>query len=596
MDLQVDPLNCGLCGQVCESGQACVDGVCGCAPGLTLCVGACVDTAGDPAHCGGCGVACTGGQFCQNSVCACPAGQQLCAAQCADTATDASNCGSCGTVCSAGQSCEGGACVGGAGGAAGTGGTGTGGERATGGDATGGLATGGNAGTGGAGTGGERATGGDATGGLATGGDAGTGGAGAGGDLATGGDATGGVGTGGTPPEGDYYVAPDGNDSNPGTIDQPFATMQRGQEAAQAGEIVYFRGGTYVYSGGSDVGVLLDKSGQPDQRINYWAYPGEQPVFDFFGLNPQARITGFRVRADWIHLRGLELQGVQQILTDVNESWCIHIQGSNNIFEHLNLHDNEGPGLFVNGGGNNQVINCDSHHNYDADRGGENADGFGCHSTSDGNVFTGCRAWYNSDDGFDFINSPGVCTVEHSWAFYNGFVPDTSTGAGNGAGIKAGGFTNNIPATIPRHVARFNVAWGNRRQGFYANHHEGGIDWINNTAYNNGQRNFDMLADEGAAAHYLRNNVAFGSGGTISNQTDSEIDDAYNSWNLSVEATAADFVSVSEDQAVASRQPDGSLPDVDFLKLAAGSDLIDAGQDVGFPYNGSAPDLGAFEY
>jgi len=31
------------------------------------------------------------------------------------------------------------------------------------------------------------------------------------------------------------------------------------------------------------------------------------------------------------------------------------------------------------------------------------------------------------------------------------------------------------------------------------------------------------------------------------------------------------------------------------LRLAAGSDLIDAGTNVGLPFNGTAPDLGAFE-
>ena len=44
------------------------------------------------------------------------------------------------------------------------------------------------------------------------------------------------------------------------------------------------------------------------------------------------------------------------------------------------------------------------------------------------------------------------------------------------------------------------------------------------------------------------------------------------------------------------RKADGSLPDVGFLKLKAGSRAIDKGEDIGFPFAGSAPDLGAFEY
>ncbi len=38
------------------------------------------------------------------------------------------------------------------------------------------------------------------------------------------------------------------------------------------------------------------------------------------------------------------------------------------------------------------------------------------------------------------------------------------------------------------------------------------------------------------------------------------------------------------------------LPDIDFLRLRENSDLIDKGTNVGLPYNGDAPDLGAFEH
>jgi hypothetical protein len=399
-----------------------------------------------------------------------------------------------------------------------------------------------------------------------------------------------------------YYVAAaGGNDSNPGTEAAPFATIARGQVAASPGDTVYIRGGQYTYAGSaSAVGVTFDKSGAENRRINYWAYPGEKPVFDFFGMNAQARLYGFRVTGSWLHFRGLELRGVQQILTNVNESWALRVEnGSHNIFELLDIHHNEGPGLFIQSGSNNQVLNVDSHDNYDPDRGGGNADGFGCHTTGTGNIFTGCRAWSNSDDGYDFINSPGACTVERSWAFKNGFVPGTTTPAGNGAGFKAGGFGLNrstFPATIPLHVVRFNVAWSNRRQGFYANHHPGRIDWLNNTAFDN-PLNFDMLADVGAAAHYLRNNLAAGTGTALANATQSEIDDGSNSWSLSkITVSDADFVSLSDAQATSPRTADGGLPYLTFLRLTPESDLIDKGEGVGFPYIGAAPDLGAFEF
>jgi hypothetical protein len=53
---------------------------------------------------------------------------------------------------------------------------------------------------------------------------------------------------------------------------------------------------------------------------------------------------------------------------------------------------------------------------------------------------------------------------------------------------------------------------------------------------------------------------------------------------------------ISDSGMLGPRQADGSLPQIYFLQLADGSDLIDAGTDVGFAYLGNAPDIGAFEF
>lgn len=408
---------------------------------------------------------------------------------------------------------------------------------------------------------------------------------------------------------GEYYISTTGNDSNPGTIEQPFASLQRAQQAVSAGDTVWIRGGVYNFTAGagaSENAVLFNKSGTPGNRINYWAMPGEQPIFDFYNYLPVERIRGFSVVADYLHFKGLELRGVQQVITNVNESWAIRVEGGGgdyNIFEQLNLHHNEGPGLFIQNGGNNLVLNSDSHHNYDPDRGGENADGFGSHSNDDGNIFIGNRAWHNSDDGYDFINSDGVVVIENSWAWHNGYIPDTNTPAGNGAGIKAGGFLlnpNNFPAPqdVPRNVVSNNVSFDNRVQGFYANHHPGAIEWLNNTAFDN-PRGFDLINDvdpvNWPAEHYLRNNISYGNNDNLANDNQAQIDDEFNSWNGGFDVFAADFLSLDMTGVDGARQADGSLPILDFLRLVPDSDLINAGINVGLPFNGSAPDLGAFE-
>jgi hypothetical protein len=72
-----------------------------------------------------------------------------------------------------------------------------------------------------------------------------------------------------------------------------------------------------------------------------------------------------------------------------------------------------------------------------------------------------------------------------------------------------------------------------------------------------------------------------------------------NGWQSPFSTTSADFVSIDPSAAYGPRKADGSLPDIAFMRLAGTSDLIDGGTiitEVNRPYNGSAPDLGAFEY
>jgi hypothetical protein len=93
----------------------------------------------------------------------------------------------------------------------------------------------------------------------------------------------------------------------------------------------------------------------------------------------------------------------------------------------------------------------------------------------------------------------------------------------------------------------------------------------------------------------LRNNLSFN--GTIRNCDGAGIDASHNSWDISeIKVSADDFISIDTTGVFGPRKEDGSLPDVKFLRLKKGSDLIDKGEDVGLPFSGIAPDLGAFEF
>ncbi|MEV4049871.1 right-handed parallel beta-helix repeat-containing protein [Amycolatopsis sp. NPDC049688] len=406
-----------------------------------------------------------------------------------------------------------------------------------------------------------------------------------------------------------YYVAPSGSDSAAGTQAAPWASVAHAQAVAQAGDTVYLRGGTYGYSrankacaSGTDRvdAITLNKSGSSGNPIRYWAYPGETPVFDFSRVSDNCRIKGFDVTGDYIHLKGLEVKGVPQNNNLNHESWGIWVSGSNNTFELLNLHNNMGPGLFIQDGGGNLVLDSDSHDNYDprtSNGAGESADGFGAHISAGhpGNVFRGCRAWWNSDDGFDLINAFSSVTIENSWAWRNGYLPETTTSSGNGNGFKMGGYGGKYVSNGAKHTIRNSVAFNNKAAGFYANHHTLANDYFDNTGYNN-HPDFNMLGINSAGAAVglgnLRNNLAY-QGTLTSNMSGTNA--SYNSWNLGVTLSDAQFRSVSTSGWDAARQSDGSLPVLPHLRLAAGSTLIDKGTDVGLPYTGKAPDLGAFE-
>ncbi|WP_144127859.1 ricin-type beta-trefoil lectin domain protein [Catellatospora sichuanensis] len=82
-----------------------------------------------------------------------------------------------------------------------------------------------------------------------------------------------------------YYVAPDGNDANPGTITAPWRTVQRARDAVRTvnasmtGDIyVYLRGGRYPVSSAIEFGA--GDSGTNGYRVVYAAYANETPVLD----------------------------------------------------------------------------------------------------------------------------------------------------------------------------------------------------------------------------------------------------------------------------------------------------------------------------
>jgi hypothetical protein len=108
---KIDELNCGLCGNVCPLGKACINGTCSCLPGQPVCNGTCVDISIDPANCGSCGRVCPGKLYCINGECSCPEGAIPCNGSCTYIGLDDQNCGGCGKICPSDMTCINGSCV-----------------------------------------------------------------------------------------------------------------------------------------------------------------------------------------------------------------------------------------------------------------------------------------------------------------------------------------------------------------------------------------------------------------------------------------------------------------------------------------------------
>lgn len=355
------------------------------------------------------------------------------------------------------------------------------------------------------------------------------------------------------------------------------------------GDTVFLRGGIYRMTE-ARIGrrrgifariVVLDKSGVEGRPITYRAYADEKPVFDCSAVKPlNQRVSAFYISGSWLHLIGLDVTGVQVTMKTHTQSICFESQGSHNIFERLTMHDGQAIGVYHVRGSDNLFLNCDAWNNRDftsEDGKGGNVDGFGCHPTkgSTGNIFRGCRAWHNSDDGYDCITASEAVTFENCWAMSNGLSADGKKLA-DGNGFKAGGYgsapASNVPRPVPRHVVRGCLAVGNKNSGFYANHHPGGGDWIDNRAYRNGA-NYNMLGrladnrtDVDGAGHTLLNNFSYGARRNVVSINKAECELSGNSFDQAAKLTDDDFISLDEMELLKPRQANGDLPAIKFLQ------------------------------
>ncbi len=448
-----------------------------------------------------------------------------------------------------------------------------------------------------------------------------------------------------------YYCAPKekgGDNDNDGSLEHPFFDLSKALSLMEPGDTVFMRGGIYRYN----ATISLSKSGNAQERFHIFNYPGESPELNFYDIIPDYGNTssrgngrGFKVTGDYYHLKGLTICQAPDN--------GIKVESSHNIFELLVLHHNGDSGIQIGLAKNdndaadrvcnNLVKNCDSYRNYDWGTSYENADGFACKlSPGANNRFVGCRAWENSDDGWDFYMTHYPIYLDSCWTMGNGNEelirndPDWEWGQkngignvnwqGDGNGFKLGGDGWAAKHQVNNCIAFDGYATG---AGFSENNNADSLFFFNCTSFYN-IKNYRVRKYPSD----LRNCISFhpkGSGeGALYDIAEGSIE-MNNSWNsingepamvpykdankkeFDQESIYEDFISLAKEDFLAPREADGSLPNNGFGRLKPNSRFVDKGTNqvkgvskvtlqpfvidfiAGVDYFGPAKDLGAYE-
>jgi hypothetical protein len=133
-------------------------------------------------------------------------------------------------------------------------------------------------------------------------------------------------------PSNAFYVSPNGDDGDPGSISQPWKTLAKAAETATAGQTIFVREGTY------NERLIPQNSGDLDAYIIFTAYPGESVTIDGMGVTiPQLeglvnigskrfiRVSGFHVInagdgvVDGKWNMGISAQKADHIIIDNND-------------------------------------------------------------------------------------------------------------------------------------------------------------------------------------------------------------------------------------------------------------------------------------
>lgn len=302
------------------------------------------------------------------------------------------------------------------------------------------------------------------------------------------------------------YVSPDGRSYGSGAKDDP-VDIYTAVKSAAPGRTILLKGGTYAL----DKTVIVERgvNGTADAKIYMIADPeaATRPVLDF-----QGRCAGMILAGDYWYFQGFD------VTRSANAQKGIQVSGSYNTVDNVVTYKNGNTGLQISRYKStdnwedwpsyNLILNCTSYLN--ADAGYEDADGFAAKLTiGEGNVFDGCIAAYNADDGWDLFakvetGAIGQVVIQNCVAFKNGYVLDENgqeVDAGNGNGFKMGG-----SSISGQHILRNSVSFGNKAKGIDSNSCPD-IEAYSSTSYNNESFNVAFYTNDAKNTAFIAKGI-----------------------------------------------------------------------------------------
>ncbi len=278
------------------------------------------------------------------------------------------------------------------------------------------------------------------------------------------------------------------------------AELEAAITQVEAGGAIVLKAGTYAFD--HQLTIKLGNNGSAKAMKYMLPEKGSKVTLDFssqtYSNDTSKNARGLQMEGDYWHVYGLTVYG--------SADNGIFVAGKHNIVERCILQANRDTGLqisrrsstvanFADWPSDNLILNCTAFDNHDPAT-DENADGFASKLTcGNGNVFDGCIAYCNSDDGWDLYakeatGSIGVVTIRNCVAFGNGKLTEGSAFAnGDMNGFKLGGSNGKVPTA---HVIYNCLAFGNGHDGFTDNGNGGELQLTACTAFGNAKTNFNF--------------------------------------------------------------------------------------------------------